>query len=133
MTMKPEPIKTFLDNRKNFIDTVNSCKEKLNTETERVTSNSNSIDEDRIIIQNKFQEFLYKPEALAKELAEKLDDEKSYKFYLTLARNSNQNVLLDILACTVGAYNEGRLRRPRPIYFMSILQRKGIRTKFRSE
>ncbi len=71
------------------------------------------------------------PEGVAMMLAEGLDDQKSEKYFLLLAKNNNPGVLLEALSYTKDAFNRGIIRTKKIHYFKAILRNKGITLKFK--
>lgn len=64
-------------------------------------------------------------------LGEKLSDKKSIGYYLILAKANNPASLLKALHDTMDADSRGVIRRNKAIYFMGILRKLGIQTKFK--
>ncbi|OGH18813.1 MAG: hypothetical protein A3F31_04530 [Candidatus Levybacteria bacterium RIFCSPHIGHO2_12_FULL_38_12] len=72
-------------------------------------------------------------EGVAIKLAEDLDDMKSLGYYQILAKETNPQILLDILNYTLETDKLGKIRTTKAIYFMFMLKIRGIRTKFKKE
>ena len=72
-------------------------------------------------------------EGLALKLAEDLDDMKSLSYYQILAKENNPETLLDILNYTLETDHMGKIRRTKAIYFMAMLEIRGIRRKFKKD
>lgn len=134
MTIKIDSIKTILDNKVFFQDTVNSCKTKIETDSETVTvTRSSFIDKKEFErIESALSGLKYRPEAIAQTLSEKLNDQDSFEYYLILAKNSPQDKLLEALSFVDDADHRGVIRTKKAIYFISILRKWGIKTNFKS-
>ncbi|PIS00210.1 MAG: hypothetical protein COT84_08840 [Chlamydiae bacterium CG10_big_fil_rev_8_21_14_0_10_35_9] len=104
---------------------VNSNKKYITT----VNSNSDlSLEEE---ITSVFERHGVKPEGVAKMLAEGLDDTKSERYYLLLAKENNMPKLLEALHITKQAKQESKLRISMAVYFLGILKNWGFKTKFK--
>jgi len=103
--------------------TVNSKVKSLLT----VNSNSTSAKIDQFL-----EELNLEPEYFAEELARKLGDIVSLTYYILLVKNSNQSILFKALSFTLDADRRGAIKTSKPIYFLAILKKWGIRTKFKS-
>lgn len=71
-------------------------------------------------------------EGMALELAEKLDDIRSIKYYTLLAKNVNHQFLFEALSLTRDADRQGRIRKNKAVYFLAILRNHGVKVKFKS-
>jgi hypothetical protein len=69
------------------------------------------------------------PEFVADKLARELDDQKSQRYFLVLARNTDPKILLEALSYTKLANRDGKIKN-KGKYFMSILIRWKIKVKF---
>lgn len=87
-----------------------------------------------ITVKDKISSFLeeneIQPEGVAVTLAEKLDDMKSKDYYILLAKENPPDVLLRALSFTLDADRRGKIRTKKAIYFIGILKRWGVKTKF---
>jgi hypothetical protein len=107
-------------NRKNKNNnTVNSI--PISTEYEDIESKTNEL----------LEELQGQPEYLADKLSRELDDQRSKRWYLLIAKNNNPGVLLDALSNTLSVYREGGIRTTKAKYFIGILVKKGISIKFK--
>ena len=70
------------------------------------------------------------PEFVADKLARELDDLKSKKYYLILAKNTDVQVLLEALSCTKLADSEGKIKWKKWAYFKGILKKMNVRITF---
>lgn len=136
--MKPEPIKAFLDKKRNFIDTVNSCKTKTEiqtvTDSVTVTETVPSDIPDRKEferVDDALKKFTYQPKAIAQRLSEDLKDQESFDYYLLLAKNNSQDKLLEALSYTNDASNRGKIKTKKAVYFISIIRNWGLKTRFK--
>ena len=77
------------------------------------------------------EKFRGQPEYVARSLSEKLDDEKSYNYYLLLAKNTSSEILFRALSYTLDTARQNKIRRTKPIYFLAILKRWKIKIKFK--
>lgn len=73
------------------------------------------------------------PEGVAEKLAEDLDDLESRPYYILLARNNQPGRLLEALGYVKDADKKGAIRTKKAIYFLAILRRWGIKTKFKHD
>ena len=103
-------------------NTVNSKKETS------LTVNSNTVKSQFDAALEKLDE---SPEVTAREIAKSLGDERSIDYYTILAKNSSVSRLLEALSFTRDAERRGVIRFSKPIYFLGILKRWGIKTKFK--
>ncbi|MCL4384176.1 hypothetical protein M1116_01890 [Patescibacteria group bacterium] len=122
--MTTEMIKEVLERREQL--TVNSNKDINNTVNSYTVSSKEKDSVDQLLSQ-----FVYEPEAAAKELSTKLDDERSYRYYLLLAKNNPIDKLFEALSFVIEAENQGRIRTKKPPYFIAILKNWGLKTNFR--
>jgi len=102
----------------------------------RYLSTVNSSDTDNsITVTDKIEKLLAEeritPEGIAKVLSEELDDKKSERYYILLATENSQAKLFEALSFTKDADRRGIIRRNKAVYFMAILKRWGLKTKFR--
>lgn len=72
------------------------------------------------------------PEGVAKLISEMLDDKKSEPYYILLVKEHGAPRLLEI-AYYVKDIAQTKEIRNKALYFMAILKRQGIRTKFKKE
>lgn len=105
--------------------TVNSSSKSLST----VNSNKQLSEQ----IEELVLRYGAKPEYIADQLAQGLDDTKSKRYYLILAKEIPPEVLFESLSYTKMAGQDGRIRTKKAIYFQAILRRKGYKTKFSKE
>lgn len=70
-----------------------------------------------------------KPQYCAEELAQRLGDSKSLRYYQILATEYGPSKLLEALAITLEADKQGIVRY-KPAYFQGILKKWGFTTKF---
>lgn len=118
-----------------------------NTDTTIVNGNTvNSVDKssitntvnyvDRLTVDEKINTILedaaIQPEAVAKMLAETLDDEKSLSYYTILVKEHGAPKMLEIMHY-VKDVARTKILRNKALYFMAILKRKNIKTKFKKE
>jgi|SRR3989344_1071188 len=113
-------------------NSVNSNNSLIST----VNSKDKSLDTDNSIPVSEEIEALLKergitPEGVAELLSEMLDDKKSLSYYLILAKEHNPGRLLEAAHITKNAYKQGKIRKTKPIYFIAILRRWELKTKFR--
>lgn len=127
--MKPDSIKSLIDNKVFNTDTVNSNKEFNNT------VNCETVKEEYRDLENRSDIFLNelkgKPEYVADKLSRELDDMNSLHYYLLLAKNNPPEKLFEALSYVKIVSNEGKIRTKKAIYFISILKRWGFTTKFK--
>mgnify|MGYP001593160911 CR=1 FL=1 len=119
-----KPISSLLADSLNSI-TVNSNNKNIDTVNNGITVAEK--------IENIIEENDIKPEGIAKFLSEELSDEKSYGYFLILAKENKGSVLLQVLHDTKDADSRGVIRRNKAVYFMGILRKKGIKTKFKKD
>lgn len=72
-------------------------------------------------------------ESIAMDLAKKLDDEKSYKYFLLLVKSNPYHRLEEALKWTLLTDKEGKIRTKKSIYFIAILRRWGLTTNFKKD
>lgn len=120
-------IKTELQNRiiSLKVHTVNSKDESIPT----VNSNNSLTVEDKI--QTLLDEENITPEGVAEMLADGLDDRRSIPYWVMLAKNSKQGILLEVLHYVKDVARTKEIRN-KPAYFLAILRKKGIKTKFKT-
>ena len=70
------------------------------------------------------------PEGIAIRLAELLNDNHSLKYYILLVKEHNPGALFDAAYIAKEKFELGELRTSIPIYFIGILRKKGLKTKF---
>jgi hypothetical protein len=104
--------------------TVNSNKDKLNT----VNSNEKTFNEE---LNDLIEKHKITPEGIAQKLSEDLDDPLSIDYYLTLAKNTEAGRLLEALSIVLDVARQNKIKTKKAIYFIWILNRWGIRTKFK--
>lgn len=107
--------------------TVNSTNKNINT------VNSISYTNEELVkkICNLIEEENLQPEGIALRLAELLNDKRSLKYYILLAKEHSPGVLFDAAYIAKEKSELGELRTSSPIYFIGILRKKGLKTKFR--
>lgn len=103
-------------------NTVNSNKETS------LTVNSNTVKSQFDVALEKLDA---SPEVTAQEIAKCLGDERSIDYYTILVKNSSVSRLLEALSFTKDADHRGKIKTKKPIYFLGILKRWGIKTKFK--
>lgn len=69
-------------------------------------------------------------ETIAKELATQLEDPHSLRYYQLLANENRPEKLLEALSYVKYASSQGNIRTKKATYFMGILKKWGIQTKF---
>ena len=72
-------------------------------------------------------------EVFALELSKKLNDDKSYKYFLLLSQNNKIDRLREALAYTLLADKEGKIRVNKSVYFIAIIKRWGLRANFKND
>ncbi len=102
------------------LKTVNSRKDNTNT----VNSNPLKENFDRALT-----EFSGEPNYVADQLAQRLGDRKSFRYYQLLAGEHDTSKLLEALSITLDAYAQGKARFM-PVYFQGILRNWGMKTRF---
>lgn len=109
--------------------TVNSYKDINNT------VNSSVVDDKYQELENKTNSYLDElrgnPEFVADKLSRELDDQKSLKFYLLLAKNTDPSILFEALSCTKIAEREDKIKYKKWAYFRGILNKLGVKTSFK--
>ena len=112
-----------------------TVKEKMQTTVNRITVNSKK--KNIITVNSKVNELLeelqLEPEALAQVLADKLNDQKNIDYYILLAKNAIPTKLFEAVSITLDAERRGKIRVRKPVYFLGILRRWNIQTKFTSK
>lgn len=122
----------------------NDIKNILNKKKQQLTVNStvknksNNTVNSKTVLPNKeetISEYLnrcsHEPEAIAKVLAEKLDNTKYENYYRLLVNNTKPpEILLEVLSLVLDAEARKIIRNKKSIYFIGILKKKGIVTKF---
>lgn len=109
-----------VNSKKEYIPTVNSM-ETVDSSEKATWEQIEQLLADRDIT----------PEGFAKLLADKLDDFESEAYYVLLAKNNSQGRLSQALHLTLEIAKEGKIRTKKAIYFIAILRRWGLRTKFK--
>jgi hypothetical protein len=103
----------------------------VSNQTEEIpTANSKLIQKDIEVIIRKYQE---DPEALAKYITDNTDDQKSFGYYTILAKNTNPTLIMQAIDSTIKASKRGLIRTTKAIYFMGILRKLKVKTKFKYE
>ncbi len=118
-------IKTTLQDSLNRL-TVNSKNKSIPT----VNSNNGLTVGDKI--QALLDEENITPEGVAEMLSETLDDEKSLRYYTILVKEHGAPKMLEIMHY-VKDVARTKVIRSKALYFMAILKRKNLKTKFREE
>lgn len=116
-----ESIKKELIKRQNSY-TVNSSNKHLNTD------NSNTVEEE---IEKLLREKDIKPEGIAMMLSGGLADPESLGYYHILCRENDSSKLLKALSLTKEADSQGKIRSKKAVYFLGILKKWGLKTKFK--
>jgi len=120
--------------------TDNSGENLSNTDN---SSNGSTVNSNKDIIKtvngnpSKFGIYLdgndYENDNLANDLADKLDDQNSLTFYRILAKETNHELLREVLAYVLATDREKKIKRTKAIYFMFLLKVRGVRTKFKKD
>lgn len=106
-------------------------KEQLTVNNKYInTVNSDTVSDKEDSVGNLLLQNVYEPEAAAKELAKNLDDEDSFRYYLLLAKNNPIERLIEALSFVIEADTQGKIRTKKAIYFIGIIRRWGLVTKF---
>lgn len=123
-----ENIQKVIKNKKKALHTVNSNKNNKNTVNCNTVKQYRDIDTE---VEDLLKRLQGKPEYIAKILAEKLDDQKSLAYFTLLAKNTSSKALFEALSYTLDADSRNKIRTTKAIYFMAILRRWKIPTKFK--
>ena len=75
----------------------------------------------------------FENDALANELGEKLNDIKSIPYYRILAKETNHQILRDILSYVLETERMGMIKKSKARYFMFLLKVRNIKRKFKKE
>ena len=70
-------------------------------------------------------------EGVARALAEGLGDPQSLGYFRLLANEHGGQKMLEALSFTRLAANEGVIRKKKAVYFLGILRKWGLKTKFK--
>lgn len=70
---------------------------------------------------------------VAQVLAAGLNDEHSLQYYKMLVQNTSNEVLMDALNLTETAAKEGKIKQKKVYYFLGILKKWGVQTKFKEK
>jgi hypothetical protein len=123
-------VKDLLEQRS--VQLVNSSpvnsKEESTITVNSITVNSNPVS---VKLNEILEELNIQPEALAKDLATRLSDEKSLTFYTLLAKNTSAAKLYEALSYVLDADRRGKIRVNKAVYFIAILRKWHIQTKFK--
>lgn len=91
---------------------------------------------DSLTVEDKIQALLDEenitPEGVAEMLAETLDDKKSLTYYLILVKEHGAPKMLEIMHYVKDVARTKAIRN-KALYFMAILKRKNLKTKFKKE
>ena len=120
-----EHISKTLKNTVDRLSTVNSNSKYIPTVN---SSNSLTVEEK---IQAVLDEENIAPEGVAEMLADGLDDRKSLAYWLLLSKQTNQVLLLEVLHYVKDVAKTKQIHN-KPAYFLAILRRKGVKTKFKT-
>ena len=107
--------------------TVNSIKKDSSTVNSR-TDNCLTVTDK---IEKLLEDARISPEGIGKALSEGLDDLKSERYYIILATENPQARLFEALSITKDADRRGVIRTNKAIYFLAILRRWKLKTKFK--
>lgn len=121
-------IKQVLEEKTVNGDTVYSNKRFISTVDSKETDNSSTVTNK---IEHLLEEARITPEGVGKELSEGLDDQKSERYYTLLATENPQSRLFEALSITKDAARRGVIRTNKAVYFIAILRRWGLKTKFK--
>lgn len=72
-----------------------------------------------------------KAEYVAKILSDGLSDPSSLNYYSILAKEHSPARLLEALSITKESARDGKIRTKKAIYFLAILRKWGLKTKFK--
>jgi len=75
----------------------------------------------------------FENDAMAQELSDKLDDQKSLAYFRILAKETNHQILREVLAYVLETARAGQIKKTKARYFMFLLKVRKIRTKFKRE
>lgn len=109
-------------------NTVDSNKRYSSTVNSKDTDNSITVTDK---IEKIIEEAHLKPEGIGKILSEGLGDKKSERYYILLATENPQGKLFEALSITKDADRRRLIRINKAVYFMAILKRWGLKTKFK--
>lgn len=98
---------------------VGNVDKDINTNVNNVTSN------DEKQISDLVYEYKDKPEAIAKYIAEKLNDTQNLNFHLKTVKLNSPQVLLEALAIVLDTQRDGKVRAPAK-YYVGVLRVKGV-------
>lgn len=127
------------------ISTVNSSTVNGSNNNSLNTSTVNSMDTSQIVVktrQSGGNSFVYEKlkstldniplevDYIAEMFASELDDIKSINYYKILAREHDHIILFEALSSTKKAVVSGNLRLKKAQYFLGILRKKGLQTRF---
>lgn len=118
-------IKKELKERFNVI-TVNDNKEDIDN------VNSNTLEGK---INKLLEEHNTKPEGVGIKLSEDLSDSKSVEYFTILVKANIEklHILFEALAITKDADRRGVIRKTKAVYFIGILRKLGLKTKFKKD
>jgi hypothetical protein len=116
-------LKDLLDEK-----TVNGYKKDSTTVNSKDTDNSLTVADK---IEEIIEEARITPEGMGKQFSEDLDDLNSERYYTLLATENPQGRLFEALSITKDADRRGVIRTKKAIYFLAILRRWGLKTKFK--
>lgn len=117
-------------------NTVNSNKYKSNSNTVNSNNSSNTVSGKKSFkeeFDSLLEKYSIKPDGIAILLTELLDDAKSIDYYKILVRENPPAELLKWAHYTKELYEEGKIYRTKAIYFMSLIKKVGLRTKFKGQ
>ena len=129
MDRMPKDLKDILTKRQVNGITVPPVNSKDKSITTVNSNNSLTVKEK---IQALLDEENITPEGVAEMLAETLDDKKSLPYYIILVKEHGAPRLLEIMHY-VKDVARTKVIRSKALYFMAILKRKNLKTKFRVE
>lgn len=101
-----------------------------NKNSNKTTVNSSTVYDQ---IESLLEEHNIKPEGVAIQLSEMLEDKDSVSYFELLIKEHGPAKLLEAAHITKDAATSGKIKTKKSIYFIGILKRWGLKTKFRKE
>lgn len=99
--------------------------------------NTNTTTDNGLLLRKELEHVLEnhqgKSDSVASFLAGLLNDMKNLAYYKILVAHTNPAFLIEIAHDVKARDLEGKIRTTRAVYFMAILKRKQIQTKFKGE
>lgn len=111
----------------NVINDNNGITYNVNNVDKEILNNVSNVNTSKVGIKELVEELVDKPEALAKEIANKLGDTKNLNFHLRVVKANEPAILFESLAIALAAVRDGKVFKSKvAAYYVGVLKRKGV-------